>query len=120
MRVIIAGSRNIALHPRWFGHLVAQSGFTIDEIVSGHSGNIDMRGESWASALNLPIRRFPANWEAHGRKAGPLRNSEMAAYADALIYFWDGKSRGTADMVKKMKTLNKPTFDAMALIVKKD
>ena len=31
--------------------------------------------------------------------AGPLRNEKMARVADALIAFWDGKSRGTKNMI---------------------
>ena len=33
--------------------------------------------------------------------AGPIRNAQMANYADALIAFWDGSSTGTRDMIRK-------------------
>jgi hypothetical protein len=29
----------------------------------------------------------------------------MAVYADALVAFWDGKSRGTANMIKEAEYL---------------
>ena len=32
-----------------------------------------------------------------------IRNAEMAKVADALIAFWDGKSRGTAHMINFAK-----------------
>ena len=32
----------------------------------------------------------------------------MGEEADALIAFWDGKSKGTAHMIKTMKRNNKP------------
>jgi hypothetical protein len=32
----------------------------------------------------------------------------MAAVADALVAFWDGQSRGTADMIRLMQTAGKP------------
>ena len=32
--------------------------------------------------------------------AGPIRNEEMAEVSDALIAFWDGKSRGTKSMIE--------------------
>lgn len=44
---------------------------------------------------------FPADWNAHGKAAGPIRNQQMAQEADVLIAFWDGKSRGTKDMIEK-------------------
>jgi hypothetical protein len=46
---------------------------------------------------------FPAKWDKYGKAAGPLRNREMAAYADALILVWDGKSRGSANMLAEAK-----------------
>ena len=33
-------------------------------------------------------------------------NQQMANYADALIAFWDGKSRGTKNMIEWAKTAN--------------
>lgn len=35
-----------------------------------------------------------------GKSAGIVRNIQMRDYADALICFWDGKSTGTAHMIK--------------------
>ena len=32
--------------------------------------------------------------------AGPIKNEEMAEVSDALIAFWDGKSRGTKSMIE--------------------
>ena len=49
--------------------------------------------------MNYPIKRFPADWENLGRGAGYVRNVQMAFYADALIAFWDGESRGTKHMI---------------------
>jgi hypothetical protein len=57
----------------------------------------------WARQNDIPVKYFPANWEAYGPKAGPLRNQEMANYADALILIWDGQSPGSRDMLKKAK-----------------
>jgi hypothetical protein len=33
----------------------------------------------------------------------------MADYADALLAFWDTESRGTRDMISRMRALGKPT-----------
>ena len=46
----------------------------------------------------------PADWDKHGKAAGPIRNAEMAEVADALIAFWDGQSRGTANMISLAKS----------------
>ncbi len=78
---------------------VEASGFEITEVVSGGAAGVDALGEAWARRQGLPVRRFEADWDRHKRFAGHVRNTEMAAYADALIAVWDGTSRGTRDMI---------------------
>lgn len=62
-----------------------------------------------AQALNLTCVPCPADWAAHGRAAGPIRNSLMAEHGNGLLAFWDGESKGTEDMIKKMKAKGKST-----------
>lgn len=59
---------------------------------------------------DIPVKRFPADWDRHGRAAGPIRNCQMAQYADALIAIWDGKSRGTKNMIDEMNKCGKPVL----------
>jgi len=54
---------------------------------------------------------FPADWDTHGRAAGPIRNKQMAEYGDALLLIWDGESRGSANMKSNMKKLGKPVYE---------
>lgn len=68
-------------------------------IVSGQAKGADTMGERFAKEHGLPCEYYPANWQIHGRAAGPIRNKEMANNADALIAFWDGHSRGTRSMI---------------------
>ena len=68
-------------------------------IVSGHATGADSLGERYASENGLSVELHPADWQRHGRAAGPIRNEEMASVADALIAFWDGQSRGTKNMI---------------------
>lgn len=69
-------------------------------IISGGATGADALGEQFAKANNLELIVVPANWEKYGRAAGPKRNAEMAEMIDALIAFWDGKSRGTKNMIE--------------------
>lgn len=69
------------------------------EIVSGGCKGADRLGEIYSVCRGHTIIPFPADWEKHGKAAGPIRNKQMADYADALIAFWDGKSRGTKNMI---------------------
>jgi|ERR1039458_1423661 hypothetical protein len=69
-------------------------------IISGAARGADALGERWACEHAIPLVRMPADWDAHGRRAGYLRNLEMAKQAQALIALWDGTSRGTAHMIE--------------------
>ena len=69
------------------------------EIVSGNARGADKLEERYAKEHNLPVKLFPANWDKYGKRAGYLRNQEMANYADVLIAFWDEKSKGTKHMI---------------------
>lgn len=121
MKVIIAGTRTFTA-PEWFApelgprnreramaamqalvhSAVLASGFDVTEIVSGCGPGVDLIGESLCSVLEGKpnIKRFPAQWTVHGKSAGPIRNKEMAEYADALVIVWDGASRGSRNMLE--------------------
>lgn len=99
MKTIIAGSRhendNVVVY-----NAIKLSKFKITEVVSGCCKGVDQAGERYAKINNIPIKRFPADWKKYGNLAGPLRNTQMGNYAQALIAIWDGKSTGTASMIR--------------------
>lgn len=80
----------------------------ITEIVSGCAKGADSLGEEWALEANKPVKRFPAEWHKYKKAAGPIRNMQMGDYADQLIAFWDGESKGTQHMINYMNSLQKP------------
>ena len=99
MKIIIAGSRNFNdynLLKSSCDNLLTQ--FTNIEIVSGTARGADKLGERYAREKGYSIKQFPANWNL-GKSAGYIRNAEMAQYADMLIAFWDGTSKGTKHMI---------------------
>ncbi len=116
MKVIIAGSRHM---PFSMYHLIpaAVARFEdifdtkITEVVTGKARGADTLGEKWARCVaDLPVKEFPADWNQYGKRAGPIRNGEMADYADGLIVFiWEG-SRGSANMLEQMQNRNKPCY----------
>lgn len=102
MKVIIAGGREITDYNS-VKIAYEKSGFQATEIVSGAARGVDYLGELLAKNLNIAVKRFPADWNTHGKRAGPIRNAEMANYADALIAVWDGQSKGTANMITQAR-----------------
>ena len=107
MKVIIAGGRNFNDYKllRKFCDKVLSKQTKI-EIISGTAKGADKLGEKYANEKEFPITQFPANWNRYGKSAGYKRNMEMAEYADALIAFWDGKSKGTKHMIDIAKANN--------------
>lgn len=110
MRVIIAGSRSLK---RSCHTLVAKAvlkavtgyGIDIDEVVCGECYSIDEAGKVWAKSMGVPVKSFPANWDKYGKRAGFIRNGDMAKYASeqndgALLGLWDGISPGSRHMIE--------------------
>lgn len=109
MKVIIAGPRN-CYDVQALDRAIAESGFEITEVVSGCATGVDHLGEMWARSRWIPIKEFPADWKRLGRKAGPIRNRQMALYADAAVFLWDGQSRGTKNCIQEVEGLGKPSY----------
>jgi hypothetical protein len=109
MRTIIAGSRDCRSMKAVL-HAVANCGWSITVVLSGAARGADTLGENWAEDHDIPVERFPAEWETRGKGAGFFRNAQMANKADALIALWDGKSRGTEHMIRCAKARNLKIF----------
>ena len=77
----------------------------IDEkptIIEGGASGADELSREVAKELGLNFIEVPAEWDKHGRSAGPMRNREMLEYKpDLVIAFHDdlSKSKGTKNMV---------------------
>ena len=108
-RVIVAGCRDFTDYEL----LKEKCNFYLQDkkpenviIVSGHASGADALGERYAQERGFGLETFSADWKAHGRAAGPIRNAQMASVAHALIAFWDGKSRGVMNMIDTAKKHN--------------
>jgi hypothetical protein len=111
MRIIIAGSRGITDYSV-VHEAIIQSGWLADitHIVSGCALGVDKLGERFADNYDITVIKSPADWKKHKKAAGYIRNQEMAQNADALIAVWDGKSKGTMNMIEIMQAMDLPVF----------
>ena len=109
MHIIIAGFRDFNDYAVVEKEVMNYIGKFIDkveiEIISGGASGVDALGERFAKEHNLRLKVVPADWKTYGRSAGPRRNEQMARMAGTLIAFWDGKSRGTKNMIDTAKRL---------------
>lgn len=105
-KIIIAGGRNFNnydLLKETCSKYIRDIDSSTIEIVSGGANGADALGERFASEYKFPVKLFQADWNKYGRAAGPKRNANMASYGTHLIAFWDGKSRGTKNMINQAK-----------------
>ena len=75
-------------------------------VVSGTARGADTLAIVYSEKYETKLIKMPADWDRHGRGAGFIRNVEMAEMADALVAFWDGKSKGTKHMIDTAKKKN--------------
>jgi len=104
LKVIIAGSREFSDYEQLVDScdrfLSAVVGKRPVEVVSGTARGADRLGERYARERGFGLAQFPAQWNKFGKSAGYKRNQQMAEYADALVAFPVGESRGTRHMIR--------------------
>lgn len=102
MRVIVCGSRTWTSYGAVSDHI---NSVLCDNLVVVHGAcrtGADEHARLVCVALGIEQEPHPADWERHGKTAGFIRNGEMAdAGASLCIAFWDGRSRGTLDMITR-------------------
>ncbi len=98
MKIVVSGSRNIT-DERAVERILSYYIATKDTVITGGCRGVDLIAEDYARRYFNHIVTLSADWYTHGKAAGPIRNREMAQMADQLIAIWDGKSRGTKNMI---------------------
>lgn len=101
-RVIIAGGRDFSDYDLLSGTMDLLLSNIHDDItvICGKARGADTLGERYARERGYAVQYFPADWDRCGKRAGYIRNIEMAKDADALAAFWDGHSHGTKHMIE--------------------
>lgn len=102
MKVLVCGGRNYSNRKQLFKMLDGIHGlWVITEIIHGGASGADGLAAAWGAENLGGSSAYPADWETHGKKAGPIRNSLMLEVGKPdLVVAFDG-GRGTADMVSK-------------------
>lgn len=109
MKTIIAGGRDYFLSREDFEFLKT---LEISEVVSGGARGADKGGEIFATHNKIPLKIFAADWTKLGKAAGPIRNEQMARYAEAVVLFPGGK--GTENMFQNAKKYKLNIIDRRA------
>lgn len=113
MRVLICGSRDwtdrAAIEHEIFCRLQP-----CDIVIHGACKGADLLARDVAVYYQLRHWAFPAQWDEHGRAAGPIRNQQTLdeGKPDEVWAFHEdiARSKGTKDMVTRAGKANKPTL----------
>lgn len=107
MRILVCGSRTVRdrdLVFRVLDELRDVNG--VDSVIEGCARGPDIFAEAWAGERGIAVEHFPADWDAHGKAAGHIRNAAMLRERpDLVVAFWDGRSSGTAGTIKGAEKL---------------
>ena len=115
MRVLVCGSRDFDDWPTmlWFCRTFLNG----DVLIAGGARGADTLARKAVVALGMAVavQEFPADWDQHGKAAGPIRNQPMLdeGQPDLVVAFLSkplAESRGTADMVRRAKAAGVPTY----------
>ncbi len=102
MKIAVIGSRSLVV--KNLGKYLPDG---VTEIVSGGARGIDACAKKYALENKLKLKEFLPQYDKFGRRAPLLRNLEIIEYADEVIAFWDGCSRGTKFVIDNCKDNNK-------------
>ena len=103
MKLAIIGSRNIKVID--IDRSITEKP---DEIVSGGTIGVDTCASEFARKNGLKLTEFLPDYNKYGNAAPIVRNKQIVDYADKILIFWDGSSKGTLSVIKYSKKTNKP------------
>lgn len=112
-KLVVFGSRSLYDFYILYKHLNNYICEFIDEhddltFVSGTARGADRLGEIYANLLGYKVEQYPADWDNLGKRAGFVRNTEMADISKYGAGFWDGSSAGTKSMIDLLNRRQTP------------
>ena len=102
MKIAIIGSRGVMVE-----NLEQYLPAYVTEIVSGGAKGVDACAREYALAQGIKLTEFLPEYEKYKRGAPLKRNLQIIDYADEVLAFWDGKSRGTKFVIDQCRKRNK-------------
>lgn len=104
-RVLVCGGRDYDNRERLRRTLDAaleavQSAGKVAVIIHGNARGVDLLADQYARERSLKVIPFPADWNLHGRRAGPIRNIKMLTESQPHVIIAFKGGNGTAHMMK--------------------
>lgn len=103
MRTAVIGSRSLTVSD--LGRYLPDD---TTEIISGGARGVDACARLYALSHHIPLLEYRPEYQKYGRSAPLKRNIEIIRHADLVLAFWDGRSRGTAFVIKMCREMHIP------------
>ncbi len=94
MKLAIIGSRSLFIE-KMEDYLPKN----VVEIITGGAKGIDQCAKEYAISNNIKLVEFLPNYNKYGKVAPIIRNKQIVEYADMVLAFWDGSSKGTSFVI---------------------
>lgn len=130
MRILITGSRDwtdrVAVYQTLYAYVTRHCppdydrhgnliDYDLSDVTIVHGAcptGADVIAEDWAVVNWVVFERHPADWDKHGKAAGPIRNQEMVDLgADVCLAFPLPGSKGTRDCMAKARAAGIPVIE---------
>lgn len=102
MKIAVIGSRNLIINK--LGDYLP---INVTEIISGGAKGIDSCAKKYALEKGIKLTEFYPEYQKYGKGAPLRRNLQIIDYADIVLAFWDGKSRGTKFVIEQCRKKGK-------------
>lgn len=111
MRVLVCGGRDFsdaAMIDRTLSRM------NIGVLIHGDARGADRLSGKWAVEHGVTVLAYPADWEKHGKRAGPIRNALMLRLGqpEVVVAFPGGK--GTRNMIEQARGAGIDTIEIIA------
>lgn len=103
-RVLVCGGRDFANEDAvWEALTLIDETDGVSCVIHGGCRGADAFAGRWAEAHATSVHVVRPNWQAYGKRAGPMRNQSMLDLKPSVVLAFPG-GNGTADMVRRAHT----------------
>jgi predicted polyphosphate/ATP-dependent NAD kinase len=119
-RVLVCGGRDYGSQDGQLDRLrrtldaaldAAQSAGKVAVIIHGNARGADLLADQYAREKSIRVLPFPADWNLHGRRAGPIRNIKMLTESQPHVIIAFKGGDGTAHMMKIGREAGVPVYE---------
>jgi hypothetical protein len=119
-RVLVCGGRDYGSQDGQLDRLrrtldaaleAAQSAGKVAVIIHGNARGADLLADQYAREKSIRVLPFPADWDLHGRRAGPIRNIKMLTESQPHVIIAFKGGSGTAHMMKIGREAGVPVYE---------